>query len=431
VPVRHVVLPELPTQEHDVLLFGVASGEIDQSAVQILDLDAKRFELGESGGHIRCGLFGICVQVSHAFGIEATPVSRYSPTHALEALAHVNEAPVGADEPLDERPDDRQRLVRFLLGEEPHAGMLNSAFALRMSAPILALAASALLGAGCGERAEPLGILSQTYPVSVQGAGDRPTVVKTRPERIVALDPGSAELVIALGAGGRLVGIPSGLGVSTPAKAREVVRPTGLLDVEAVVALKPDLIVATPSTDELDLARAGRESGAAVYVQPAASIQNVEEGAIDLGFLVGNAPRARQIVGQIERRIAVVEQRLAAVRPVSVFVDTGFFITVPRRSLLGDLVAKAKGESVAGPTPGPGPFPLTQLARLNPAVYLATSDSEVTLEQLRQNAETEKLKAVRKKRLAIISVALTTRAGPRIAEGFEAVARALHPDAFG
>jgi iron complex transport system substrate-binding protein len=299
-----------------------------------------------------------------------------------------------------------------------------------MSAPILALAAAAILGAGCGERAEPLGILAQTYPVSVQGAGDRPTVVKSRPERIVALDPGSAEFVIALGAGGRLVGIPSGLGVSTPAKAREVVRPTGVLDVDAVVALKPDLILATPSTDELDLARAGRESGAAVYVQPASSIQNVEEGAIDLGFLVGEAARARQIVGQIERRIASVEQRLAGVRPVSVFVDTGFFITVPRRSLLGDLVAKANGESVAGPAPGPGPFPLPQLARLNPTVYLATSDSQVTLEFLRQSTETARLKAVRKKRLEIVSVALTTRAGPRIAEGFEAVARALHPDAF-
>ena len=429
-PVRHFVLAELPTEEHWVFLLRVLSGKIDQPAVQILDLDAQRFELDDSGGHIGRSLLGLRMKVSHPLRIEAATVPGHSPTDAFEAFAHVDKAPAGADKPFDDGPNDRKRLVRFLFSEELHAGMMNSAFALRISAPILALAAAALLGAGCGERAEPLGVLAQTYPVSVQGAGDRPTVVKSRPERIVALDPGSAEFVIALGAGGRLVGIPSGLGVSTPAKAREVVRPTGLLDVDAVVALKPDLIVATTSTDELDLARAGRQSDAAVYVQPASSIQNVEEGAIDLGFLVGEAARARQIVGQIERRIAAVEQHLAGVRSVSVFVDTGFFITVPRRSLLGDLVANAKGESVAGPTPGPGPFPLTQLAKLNPTVYLATSDSQVTLDVLRQSAETARLKAVRKKRLQIVSVALTTRAGPRIAEGFEAVARALHPDAF-
>lgn len=295
-------------------------------------------------------------------------------------------------------------------------------------ASICALLLAAILAAGCGERAEPTGPLPQPYPVSVHGIGDRPTVLKTRPTRIVAVDPGSAELLIALGVGDRLVGVPED--VSGAGKAEKVVRPTGQLEVDPIVALKPDLIVATPATDELDLARAARESGAAVYVQPAASIKNVEEGTIDLGFLVGEAARARQLVGTIQRKVAVVEDHLASVEPVTVFVDTGFFITVPERSLLGDIVKTAKGKSVAGPTPGPGPFPLADLSRLNPDVYLATSDSGIRLADLRANPATRGLKAVRKKRVRIVPEALVTRAGPRIAEGLEAVARALHPDAF-
>ena len=161
-------------------------------------------------------------------------------------------------------------------------------------------------------------------------------------------------------------------------------RATGQINVDEVISLEPDLIVATPSIDELDLARAGRRSGAAVYVQPDTSILNVEQGTIDLGFLVGEAPRARRLVGRIEQKVEDIQRRLATVAPVKVFIDTGFFITVPERSLLGDLVRKAKGESVAGPTPGPGPFPLADLARLNPAVYLATSDAGVTLAALRE-----------------------------------------------
>jgi iron complex transport system substrate-binding protein len=255
-------------------------------------------------------------------------------------------------------------------------------------------------------------------------------VLKAPPQRIVALNPGSAELLIALGVDKRLVGVPAGLGVRGAAKAEEVVRPAGQLELDAIVALKPDLIVATPDIDELDLARAGRESHAAVYLQPAASIQNVEEAAIDLGFLVGEAARARQLVAQIERKVAEVERRLAAVEPVSVFVDTGFFITVPERSLLGDLVGRAKGKSIAGSSPGQGPFSLADLSRLNPMVYLATSDSGVTLSALRNNPATARLKAVRKKRLAIVPVALVTRPGPRVADGLEAIAKALHPDAF-
>jgi iron complex transport system substrate-binding protein len=226
------------------------------------------------------------------------------------------------------------------------------------------------------------------------------------------------------------VGVPAGLAKGGATQAREVVRATGQMNVEAVVSLEPDLIVATSSVDELDLARAGREANAPVYVQPSTSILNVEQGTIDLGFLVGEAARARRLVGSIEAKVAEVERRLAGVAPVSVFVDTGFFITVPDRSLLGDLVRKAKGENVAGASPGPGPFPLADLARLNPSFYLATSDSGVTLAALRQNTATRNLKVVKKRRLKIVPVAPVTRAGPRIAQGLEAIARALHPDAF-
>jgi len=297
-------------------------------------------------------------------------------------------------------------------------------------APTCLLVAVALLGTGCGERAEPVGGIAQSYPVSVHGAGDRPTVLKARPERIVVLDPGAAETLLAIGAGGRLVGVPVGLATGAARRAAEVVRATGQIKVDEIISLEPDLIVATPSIDELDLARAGRESGAAVYIQPDTSILNVEQGTIDIGFLVGEASRARRLVGQIKRKAEDIERRLAAVAPVKVFVDTGFFITVPERSLLGDLVRKAKGESVAGPTPGPGPFPLADLASLNPAVYLATSDAGVTLAALRENPNLRAIKAVRKRRLKTVPADLVTRAGPRVAEGLEAVARALHPDAF-
>ena len=292
-----------------------------------------------------------------------------------------------------------------------------------------AIVCAALFGASCGERAEPLGTLEQPYPVTVQGAGDRPTVVQGEAQRIVALDPGSAELLVALGAGDRLVGVPAGVRVPG-AKPEKVVRRTGTIDVDGVTSLKPDLIVATQTADQLDVARIQRATDAAVYIQPAASVRNVEQGAVDLGFLVGAAPEARQLVGQIQQDVATIQQELADVPPVPVFVDTGFFITVSDRSLLGDLVKRAKGASVAGPSPGPGPFPLADLRDANPQFFLATSDSDTTLESLRANPVTADLAAVRKKRVVIVPANLVTRAGPRVAQGLEAIARALHPDAF-
>jgi len=293
----------------------------------------------------------------------------------------------------------------------------------------LGLLLAALAGAGCGERAEPLGTLEQPYPVTVQGAGDQPTVLQGQARRILALDPGSAEIVRALGAGDRLVGVPAGVRVRG-AKAETVVRQTGAIDVDAAIALRPDLVVATQTADQLDVGRIQRATDAAVYIQPAASLRNVEQGTIDIGFLVGAAPEARQLVGRIEQDVATIQERLASVAPVSVFVDTGFFITASDRSLLGDLVKRAKGASVAGPSPGPGPFPLSDLRDANPQYVLTTSDSDTTLETLRANPVTANLAAVRKKRVEIVPAALVQRAGPRVAQGLEAIARALHPDAF-
>lgn len=293
----------------------------------------------------------------------------------------------------------------------------------------LGLLLAALAGAGCGERAEPLGTLEQPYPVTVQGAGDQPTVLQGQARRILALDPGSAEIVGALGAGDRLVGVPAGVRVRG-AKAETVVRQTGAIDVDAAIALRPDLVVATQTADQLDVGRIQRATDAAVYIQPAASLRNVEQGAIDIGFLVGAAPEARQLVGRIEQDVATIQERLASEAPVSVFVDTGFFITVSDRSLFGDLVKRAKGASVAGPSPGPGPFPLSDLRDANPQYVLTTSDSDTTLETLRANPVTANLAAVRKKRVEVVPAALVQRAGPRVAQGLEAIARALHPDAF-
>jgi ABC-type Fe3+-hydroxamate transport system substrate-binding protein len=293
----------------------------------------------------------------------------------------------------------------------------------------------AVLTAACGERAEPTGELEQPYPVTVQGAGERPTVAQARPERIVALDPGAAELVIALGARDRLVGIPAGVRRGdgprqAPGAAVQVVSRNGQVQVDEIAALEPDLIVATPGMDLIDLARAQRESGAALYVQPSSSVDDVMRATLELGFLVGEPVTARSVADQIRADVATVEDTIAGLPPRTTFVDTGFFIPVPERSLLGDLVRRAGGRSIAGETPSPEPFPLERLRRSNPQVYLATSDSQVTLEDLRANQATADLRAVRRGRFAIIQSELANRPGPRVGRALEQIAAALYPNAF-
>jgi ABC-type Fe3+-hydroxamate transport system substrate-binding protein len=296
----------------------------------------------------------------------------------------------------------------------------------RTLAPVVAVLVAAGLASACGERSEPLSKLAQTYPVTVRGAGDGAVSLDEEPKRIVALDVGSAELLRALGVGKRLVGAPA---ESVP-DVTEVVRRTGQIDIADVAALHPDLLVATPTTDQVDVSRAQRETGAPVYLQPSATIEDVERAALELGFLVGEPVRARHLAARIERQTTAVDSRLAGVRPVKTFVDTGFFIPASDESLLGKLIARAKGVNVGGESGDLGPYNLEDLARADPAVYLATSDSGTTLKKLRKDPATRDLTAVRRHRFVRLETALVASAGPRVAAAYARVAHALHPDAF-
>jgi ABC-type Fe3+-hydroxamate transport system substrate-binding protein len=272
-----------------------------------------------------------------------------------------------------------------------------------------------LAGTACGERTEPTGALVQVYPVTAQGAGDRPAVVNAVPRRIVPLGAGPRQLLRALGLQRRTVTVNDSL--------------VGLPLVGEIRRAKPDLIIASSDTDPLDLARARAATHAAVYVEPSSSLDDVVEATGDIGLLTNQPVAARRVTAAIEKTRREVAARLAGTPTVTAFVDTGDFSTVPSRSLLGDLVRESHGSSVAGPSPEPGPFSLRRLEQLNPAVYLATSASGRTLAGLRAQAATKRLKAVKDGRFGIVATN-DAAPGPAVGQALVEVARILHPDAF-
>jgi iron complex transport system substrate-binding protein len=283
------------------------------------------------------------------------------------------------------------------------------------TAALCGAAALLLAGTACGERKEPTGPLVQIYPVTVQGAGERPAVVDGVPHRIVPLGPGPRQVLKALGLKSRVVSVNDSL--------------VGLPLVAQIRHAKPDLIVASADADPLDLARARSSTRAAVYVEASGSLDDVARAIGDIGLLTGKPVAARRLTASILRSRRDVEKRVSGAPVVSVFVDEGGFQTVPAQSLLGDLVREARGTSVAGASPEQGPFPLKRLAKLDPQAYVATSDSGVTLAKLRANAVTRKLRAVHDGRFGALPARLAVP-GPEVGAALEEIARILHPDAF-
>jgi ABC-type Fe3+-hydroxamate transport system substrate-binding protein len=285
---------------------------------------------------------------------------------------------------------------------------------------VAALSAAALLLAfvlaACGERSEPTGTnAAGLYPVTIASPTGRPALVVRKPAtRIAVLNATMQPLLVALGAGRRVVGTP--------------VARNGDLQVGELRALHPDLLIATSSTDDDPIvSQAARlVPHALVYPADVDSLDGVEQTLTDLGIITGEPGNASRLVRAIETKQAVIRRHLAHVKPVSVYVDRGNSINVTNQSLAGDMLSVVKATNVAGNVDQIDPSVLLQD---DPDWYLATSDSGVTLKKLRQDPKKRKLRAVKLGHFATVDSAQISP-GPLIGAGLLTLAKTLHPDAF-
>jgi ABC-type Fe3+-hydroxamate transport system substrate-binding protein len=303
-----------------------------------------------------------------------------------------------------------------------------------VSRRLLILAVLVLVAApGCGEREEPLGDTAPLYPVTVRGTGEHAVALERRPERIVALDPGPTELVARLGAGGRLVGAAAGVEpprfyTAEAPSASVVASATGRIDVDAIVAVKPDFVIATTDTDATDLEAIARRVDAPVYVQPSRSLSELERGTLEVGLAVGAPVRARRLTRSLGSAIDDVRARVDGRPTTRVFVDRGFFVSVPEHSLIADLVETAGGESVVRGSSATDPIAPCKLLRLRPAVVLRLFDEYEPPSRLRRRFARCRGRTPIPR---IVAFPLADFwAGPRARAGLEELARALHPDGF-
>lgn len=270
--------------------------------------------------------------------------------------------------------------------------------------------AGLLVGAtACGERSEPTGTSVSLYPVTVT-VGDRKIAAGQPAERIAVLDGPSEAILRGLGTGRRIVATP-------PATAASLRR------------ARPDLIVASADSNQQNLDTVASATHAQVYEAPGDSIRQVERAITQLGLLTGEPVRARELVRAIETKRHAVAAALDGRPAVRVFVDTGLMTTVSDQSLTGDVLREAHVLNVAGNIAEAGPVGPAELDRLDPDVYVVTSDTMTTLADLRRSPQTRKLRAVQQGRFVVLDPALL-EPGPRIGDGLEQVARLLHPNAF-
>lgn len=260
---------------------------------------------------------------------------------------------------------------------------------------------------------------------------------QVRPARIISVIPAVTEMLFALGAGDRVVGV--GSFDTYPPGIEKLPRVGALLDpdLERILSLKPDLVAVYGS--QVDLRRQLERANIPLFDYRHAGLADVTTTIQALGERIGNAGEARALTSRIEARLAAVRRRVEGLPRPRVLVVFGRERLALRAiyasggvGFVHDMVAVAGGDNVLADVRREAVQATTELILARrPDLILELRADPLTEAEVRQEiaawAQLQGVPAVRNQRVHIVSDPRTVVPGPRVAEGVEAIASVLHP----
>lgn len=305
-----------------------------------------------------------------------------------------------------------------------------SAFATALVAFAVAAASLATAATGDGAAATPardVRVAARATDFASRADG-RGAAVPAAPaaKRIVTLAPSLTELAFAAGAGAQVVGVSSRSDFPPEAAGRPVVAGPGRIDLERLLALSPDLVLAWPSGNPArDLARLQRLGVRVLAIEPR-RLEDVPRALRAIGALAGTQDAAEAAAVRFEREVAAAGAAGGA-RP-RVFFEIWHepLVTVSNAHLIGDLVVRCGGSNVFGTSRLLTPRVSREaLYAADPDVILSSVGDGDRDAARRLWADLPRLRAVREDRIQAVDADLVHRQGPRVIEGLQAVCRAL------
>lgn len=269
--------------------------------------------------------------------------------------------------------------------------------------------------------------------VVIDGFGRRVTI-PAHADRIVSLAPNLTETLYALGLGDKLVGDTDYCDVPPEAKAKPHVGGPQNASVEAIVALRPDLVFAT-AIDREETVDALAHLGIAVYANDPHTVRDTVESIKLIGDLAGAKEEGASLAASLNARLDALHQRLAnePKRRILFVVGVDPLISIGQNTFLADALRWAGAESVLSTRQNWPQISFEEVVRLQPdyLVFSASYPGEhpVSPEYLRTQPVWKDLRAVHEGHVAIVSDEID-RPDPGLIDAIEELATDLHPEAF-
>jgi iron complex transport system substrate-binding protein len=268
-----------------------------------------------------------------------------------------------------------------------------------------------------------LGLLAVSgEPAAVQTLGPKaPAMVR----RVVTLAPSLTDTVLALGARDVLVGVSR---FDERPEVRTLPRVGGFVDpsVEAVVALRPDLVLVQPSPGNRGPVEALAGLGIPILALRLASVDDALAGLRATGAALGHSKEGEALALSLERTRAEVRTRARGLPLVRVLFVYGLqpLVVAGPGSFADELLADAGGANVAHDAGRPYPvWSVERALQTRPDVVLDASDSAAGQEAIRA------LPGLREARWVTLPSPALLHPGPTLGQGLLELFGALHPAA--
>jgi len=278
-------------------------------------------------------------------------------------------------------------------------------------------------------------VVTPSFARTVTDQLERTVTVPDEPRRIVSLAPNITEIIFALGQEHRLMGATRYSDFPPEANKLPKVGSYVHLDLEKIVALKPDLCIAIKDGNPIAVAKRLESLKIPVYAVNPKNLETIMQTVLEIGGLINAEKEADLLVQNMDLRIQKVKSLVSNVahRP-RVFFQIGVspIVSVGTHTFIHGLIVLAGGTNLAEGSIGYPRFSREQVLALSPEVIIITSMArEAVFEQVK--AEWNKwpdLPAVRNQRIFLEDSNFFDRPTPRLVDGLELLVRLIHPELF-
>jgi iron complex transport system substrate-binding protein len=271
------------------------------------------------------------------------------------------------------------------------------------------------------------------------------TVLDAYPERVVSLAPSNTEILFAIGAGDKVVGVTEycnyPYNFSEWVKAGNMTNIGGYIDpsTEKIVALEPDLVIA--SSASLDTRDSLLHLEIKVIVVEPQTIEDLYRGILLLGNATGKQNEASELVINLKDRIKSVADQVEGVTTMpkvyhEVWNDP--IMSVGPYTFIDELITLAGGENIFHDATISWPTVSSEaIIEKNPEVmffpdmYMGVGNFYETIEVVESRPGWDVITAVQNDALYEINADIISRSGPRLVDALEEIAKMVHPEIFG